>query len=119
MNKKFEKFADEMLKEVKDLKDLTKKELPIVAQEYVRYNKISSLVGVLFTGSIFAVSAWSVYHGATSDFGHRDDGRGYILVGGIFGLLSGIAFMCCSDQYLSFKFQPRRMAIYAITSLFK
>jgi len=120
---KFEKFADEMLQEVKNLKDLTKKELPVVAQEYVRYNVISGLISMIFTGLIFGLSAYSLYHGLTLPShdanGHSQEPIGWVFWGLIFGVVSGIGLLCSVEQYLSFKFQPRRKAIYAITSLFK
>lgn len=57
MKQKLEALAEEMILEVKNLKDLAKEELPEVAKEYIRFQYVSSLV----FASLFALGLGALY----------------------------------------------------------
>jgi uncharacterized membrane protein YukC len=116
-----ESLAEEMIQEVKDLKDLTKEELPEVAKEYVRYNTILHLVGMLGFGLLAVVGiAFSVYGVMHEGWTHEslDSATLALTFGGFAILIGGIVSLINFTMYLDFKLQPRRNAIKGITSLF-
>lgn len=116
MNKKYEEFADEMLKEVTDIKDLTKKELPLIAQEYIQYNIIISSIGMIVFSMCSLFGIGLIRYGMSQSSGDAHDVP--IIFGGL-ACLAVLGIIGTTMNYLKFKFQPRRMAIYAITSLIK
>lgn len=119
-NDKLKEFSEEMLKEIKDLKDLTKEELPKVAQEYIFYKKATSLLNLIFCSvlllSVILAGIYLVFGNFNDeDFVKKTGLAAYCLITGI---ISIIGFSCSLDEVLSVFLQPRRTAIYAITSLF-
>lgn len=112
------KFVEEMLKEVKDLKDLSKEQVPLVAQEYINYHMAMHLLGIILFGIMFLIGLGLLFVGIFVAKTH-DDQFGFELLGGILGGLGFMIMMCNVVDYLKFKLQPRRMAIMAITSLLK
>lgn len=66
MNKQLQKLTEEMVNEIKNLKDFTKAELPEIAKEYIRYNLIvSMMLGIVFgmftlLGIILMIYGWSI-----------------------------------------------------------
>lgn len=60
---KLEGFTSEMLTEIKNLKDLTKEELPLIAQEYIFANKVSAIVGLSVAGLLMIIAAFCLYKG--------------------------------------------------------
>lgn len=119
MNK--QAFMEEMLKEIKDLKDLTKEELPLIAKEYIRVNKIIHGIGVGL-GGIATLAGLAILFVAVT---HVPDDRwddtktccyllgGFLSAGGLtISLYNTVAL-------LSILLQPRRTAIEAVTSLLK
>lgn len=121
MKEQLEVLAKEMITEIKNIKDLAKEELPLVAKEYVEYNIKTSFIGAIITG---VVSLLSIAMLIGVLIVYLKSGTFYevlfpiSLVGTIGLIIGGIS--CCVNvsQYLEFKLQPRRKAIEAITSLF-
>ncbi len=113
-----DKFVQEMLNEVTNLKDLAKEELPIVAKEYIKAYKVKTIFG-LIVGALLLLLAMS--SGAYALFGkfseyHNDDAAFFCL----FGIVSGIAGLITVwsiTDLIDIVCQPRRLAILAITSL--
>jgi hypothetical protein len=119
MNKdKLNAFVEEMVQEVKDLKDLTKEELPLIAKEYIAYLKfITMLQLIVYSLIMFSAVATGLY-AAFGTFEKYDDlrmGLGfYTFIAGIVSF-GGLAFTV--ESLTSLILQPKRTAIYAITSL--
>ncbi len=118
MNK--DALLEEMLQEVKNLKDLTKEELPLIAKEYIHANLIGSLFVMGVSGVMLVIS---LVCGLYSMFGtfHENSGPEVLsVVVAICGSVVGFILMGIgTTSYIDFKLQPRRMAIKAITSLIK
>lgn len=109
-------FLSEMLEEVKNLKDLAKGEMPEVAKEYILANKINNILSLtlgllLFITSVFALH-FTVYSESTGNLGF-----GVGMVGSCVGLLGFLIISCSISSLIDLYFQPRRMAIKAVTSL--
>ena len=120
MNKKLKAFADEMIKEIKNLKDLTKKEIPEVAKEYIKFNKTISLIGGILFAIVAMVGGYIIVCGFSYIPTHEyDDAKtGYYMVGGLISAIGIFASIANLYNYLQFLYMPRRKAIEAITSLF-
>ena len=114
MNK--EAFIEEMLQEVKNLKDLAKDELPIVAKEYIKYNTMVATLGITIS-LILGISCIVLFLLAHFSDPSSDKYILFSVCSGLTGMLSFLFMLCNLPEYLTFKFQPRRMAIKAITSL--
>jgi hypothetical protein len=116
MNKK--DFIDEMLLEVKNLKDLAKDELPEIAKEYIIAKKIQAFIGLVFGILIIllASSASAYYFFGTLE-SHSDSKLGLVVFLAVAFLLGFLITFSYVDGLLDLYLQPRRMAIYAITSL--
>ncbi len=120
MKKKLEALAEEMINEIKDLKDLTKKEIPEVAKEYVNFNLTTSLIfGTLaslmfITGTSFWI--YGLTHGG--DMNNNSTETGFMFGGFLMLLVGGGLSGLFWYTYLEFKLMPRRKAIEAITELF-
>lgn len=115
MNK--EAFIEEMLQEVKNLKDLAKDELPIVVKEYIRYNIISSVIGLILSGALLTLAAICdviAWHSPNECVQCLCS-----IAAALSGTVGTILGLCSGDTFLACKLQPRRMAIKAITSLTK
>lgn len=117
MKEKLEELAQELIKEVRDVKDLTKKELPEIAKEYITYNITFSKVVTIVSGVVLILS---LIGAILAIFVLRSDSFavGVGMLSFLTGMFSFFAFCSEYTSYLSFKMQPRRMAIKAITSLF-
>lgn len=117
MKDQLEALAQEMIKEVRDLKDLTKKELPEIAKEYISYNMTMSVIGMIICGVVLVLSLI----GVAVAFFVLEMGSGAfvatLLLSVIFSMVSFIIMCTSLCNYLDFKLQPRRMSIKAITSL--
>lgn len=117
MNK--EEMIQEMLKEIKDLKDLAKSELPIVSREYINANKVRTYASVLFGLALLIVSILLGFYCGTD----MDSSRPLQFFAGlgclIFGVTSSFMIICSIGTLIDLYLQPRRMAIKAVTSLFK
>lgn len=116
-----EELINELMSEVKSLKDLAKEELPEVAKEYILATKIQAtfylLLGlfIIFTASVLAFKGYN-YIPENS----YDDGRVGLWVGsGILTLLGGMLSLASIENLINVFYQPRRTAIEAITSLLK
>lgn len=111
-------LAEEMVKDIKDLKDLTKQELPELAKEYIKFNltyaKVMSIISFFLL--ILTVIICTIGYINVHKF---DDKAGFVLLGSVFSALCLIAIFINITNYLKFKCQPRRSAIEAITSLLK
>jgi hypothetical protein len=122
MKKQLDALAEEMITEIKDLKDLAKKELPEVAKEYIRFKVILNLVGIFIFGLLFLLSVCAALYGYYNK-GYTHSAEDIYTVSfalGIFGVCIS-PMLCIANivEYLKFKLQPRRMAIEAVTTLFK
>lgn len=120
LKNQLESLAQEMIKEIKDLKDLTKENLPEVAKEYVRYNTALYLAGTVGFGIVFVLGVASAVYGfAHEGYSHEspDSATAFFMFGLVATLVGFIAGICNFSCYLSFKLQPRRKAIEGITSL--
>ena len=114
MNKEI--LFEEMLQEVKNLKDLTKEQLPLVAQEYIKYNTMVAILGITIS-LILGVSCIVLFLLAHFNVPDSDNQILLSVCSWVSGILSFLFMFCNLPEYLIFKFQPRRMAIKAITSL--
>ena len=116
MKEQLESLANEMISEVKNLKDLTKENLPLIAQEYVKYGQIISLVN---TVQAVVVSMLGVYFGLYL----KDTPTISNLILGILGvgfcLFGALTASAHFDEYLSFKLKPRSKAIQGVIKAFK
>lgn len=112
---KLEDFANEMLTEIKDIKDLAKEELPLVAKEYVRYQTISNLMSIGFCLVVLLICAISTY----ITIGSANTNVQFVFgVGAVTsGIIGAVSLAICVDNYIYVKLQPRRVAIKAITTL--
>lgn len=115
MNK--EALIEEMLNEVKNLKDLAKDELPLVAKEYLLNQKIQGYIGLSIGMVILLVGAAAGAYAALGTFHHSEDAVSYALSGMIGGLVGFVMTLCNGSSLMDVYLQPRRMAIKAITSL--
>lgn len=114
MKEQLEKLAQEMIGEIKELKDLTKKELPVIAKEYLAYCEFSYALWLAFTG--IAMDA-SIYFLTSELLNAKSDP--FIIAGCVLGIvIFGISTLYNIDSWASLRLQPRRHAIQAITSLF-
>lgn len=119
--KQLDNLAQEMLKEVKNIKDFAKEEIPIVAKEYVNYLTITSGTFLIVSILGMGISGYVLSHGIAgmlSDKRMSDSQMVATLLGGIGLLISFIGTCVNGDAYMQVKLQPRRTAIKAITSLF-
>jgi hypothetical protein len=116
---KLEELTSEMLTEIKDLKDLTKQELPLIVKEYIRAEKVVATIGLAIGGAFFLVSAFLIYKGVTfiernnyshDAFGWYASAAVTLFAAFLFTLINGL-------NLLAVVMQPRRTAIKAITSL--
>lgn len=115
---KVDEFINDLLAEVKDLKDLAKEQLPLVAQEYIEVNKKKMIVGLSVGASLLLLSLSSglyAYFGKFSEFSTKP--LLFVLLAALSGLIGTILTFSSLDTFIDFKYQPRRMAIKAITSL--
>lgn len=119
MKEQLDALAKEMIAEVKNLKDLTKENLPLVAKEYVAFNEVSAILGAVLSLLVFAPSCVGIIHGILNDkMGDRTVGAVQGL--SLFGMLIGGFFLLVNIySYLSFKFQPRTKAIEGVVNAFK
>ena len=119
MNK--DAFIEEMLQEVKSIKDLAKEELPAIAKEYVRAKIVMYGVGIML--SLVAITIgiscglYALLHTFPETYNGHDNQMGISAVGLITGAVGCVFCACNLYSFLEFKLQPRRMAIKAITSL--
>ena len=118
LKKRKAEFLEEMLQEVKNLKDLAKEELPVVAKEYILANKVQAYSGLAIALVLLSVAAFSGHQLMTLELERYSDAKfGYALLGGLTGIIGFILAMCNVSSLLDLYLQPRRMAIKAITSL--
>ena len=113
-------LMQEMLTEIKNLKDLTKEELPLIAQEYIHANRVSCALGVGLGLSMLllagAIAVLGFLHVPNPD--RYDDVRfGCSLAGLLLGAVGFVTAVLNVSHAVDFYLQPRRMAIKAITSL--
>lgn len=115
-------LAEDMISEIKNLKDLTKQELPEIAKEYIKYHQVFYLSGFLLflLGIPLSIIAWKY----GSDHGGNINGRAncetFIMVVGFRAIpICVIGLLINGYSFLEYKFMPRRKAIEAITSLTK
>lgn len=122
MKAQLEELAKEMIEEIKNLKDLTKENLPEVAKEYVRFNIILSLIGFTSSGFVVLVGLVMFVYGLSQE-GYTnnspDSATAYFAFGGLVALIGIIVGLINFVNYLGFKLQPRSKAIKGITSVFK
>jgi len=108
---KSEQFAEEMLEEIENFKDLTKEELPVIAKEYLQYKIVNSILGII-SGSVLLILSAIVIIICVNN------GRP---VGITIGLGVGFTGFCITvlsiDTLLRVILQPHRMAIDSIISL--
>lgn len=116
MKKQLEDLAQEMILEVKNLKDFAKVEMPEVVKEYIRYNIINDLMWFSFWLCVTIGLFITAYIGRSS---HDDTFSLTTIICLTSSLLSILFSGICLDSFLSFKLQPRRKAIEAITSLLR
>lgn len=115
MNK--EQLIEEMLNEVKSLKDLAKEEMPLMVKEYIFANKVRGVFGLCSGLLLLAASICSIA------YGHEESGRitgtqMVCLLTGSLGLLGAIIMVFgYTYELIDFYLQPRRMAVKAITEL--
>lgn len=116
---KLKDFTDEMLNEIKDLKDLTKEELPQIAREYINYLKISNVLYLISCLFLFYTVVEAGLYGFYGDHIQFSPIQLFIVLYCIIvGLFSIITIINSMDNILNVFLQPRRTAIIAITSLF-
>lgn len=118
LKKKKVEFIEEMLQEVKNLKDLAKEEMPIVVKEYILTNKVQAFVGLAISIVLLSLAGFSLFQLLTTEFERFSDAKfGYSLMGSISGVMGFVISLCNGSRLLDLYLQPRRMAIKAITSL--
>lgn len=118
---KKEELLEEMLNEVKDIKDFAKEEIPFVAKEYIFAQKVQNYFALIVgLAMLMAASTGALYRSGVLTEKVSD---GWGLVVGIasilFFIVGGVATQCAISELIDLHLQPRRMAIKAITSLFK
>lgn len=114
---KLDDFVQEMLSEIKDLKDLAKGELPEIAKEYIRAHIILHGLGVAL-GAFLIMIAISCGIYALHLEKMSSDQEMVLALTGLFTGLPGVVMTSINlCELLNFYLQPRRMAIKAITSL--
>jgi len=119
-NKKLQSLANEMVDEIKNLKDLTKKELPAIAKEYITYLKVTAVIQLIISGALILLGTecvLQVLYGTFETY-HEEKVITFALGGLCLGVPGLIAFFCNLDTLISVALQPKRTAIKAITSLF-
>lgn len=111
-------LADELVSEIRNVKDLTKENLPLVAKEYVAYQKTVAVFDTIVMGSILIVSAIGISRVlGVEQFKSFDFFiAGSSVVGSVAGFFGTV---CSAQEYLSFKMQPRLKAIEGVVKLFK
>lgn len=115
-----DELLKEMLEEVKSLKDLTKSELPLVAQEYIAAEKVKAYVDLATGLGLLLTSLSTGLYTALANSGGHDVTGAQVICGiicaitGIFGI---VCTACTVGNVIDLAMQPRRMAIKAITSL--
>lgn len=118
LNNAKEEFLEEMLREVKSLKDVAKEELPLLAKEYIYANKVQiwMLLGVSMLLLIMAAAGTAYL--VLGEFEKYDNAISAILCIVLTTGAAGLVLLFFSiSELLDFYLQPRRMAIIAITSL--
>lgn len=106
----------EMLNEVKDLKDLAKKELPIVAKEYIVAGKVYAAIGISIGLLLMVISVLSGHTSYVAD-SNSDTQVGFAALSVFSGLIGAFFNLINVPMFLDFYLQPHRMAIKAIVSL--
>jgi len=119
MKEQLNNLTEEMVKEIKNLKDLTKETLPIVADEYIKFNILMNNISMIFFGLILLIglcgTTYSIINGL---FTNKD--FSVIQLFSIFSLAIGlIIFPSCVYDYFKFKLQPRTVAIQGVIKAFK
>lgn len=116
---KTDAFIEEMLEEVKNLKDLAKEELPEIVKEYIFAQKVQNWLGLGVGLFLLTICASSGLYATLHEFSDKYDDTKFALF--MISLLSGIVGAIftagCISDLINFYLQPRRMAIKAITSL--
>lgn len=123
MTDQMKELMNEMVQEVKSLKDLTKKELPEIAKEFIAYKIMEYFVYSIVTFVVFLIGVYLIQcglsHSELNEYGmHSGDYYFQIVLGSVLSILFSMFFVCNFLGILEYKYQPRRMAIKAITSLF-
>lgn len=118
-SEKIKNFSEEMLNEIKNLKDLTKEELPLIVKEYINYLKV---IGIIYlTVGVFLLYS-AIEAGLYVTYGEFEKYSDFRLILSLYCLIAGIlGFLIIAinlDSLLKVFLQPRRTAIKAITSLF-
>jgi uncharacterized membrane protein YesL len=118
MKDKLNELAEEMLKEVKDLKDLTKKELPEVAKEYVNYFLYSNIVGLFYAVILCLLSTSSFYYlfFVVEKLSEKEQVLAVLTC--IIIMPSFFLLWACTENILAAVVCPKRKAIEGILNLF-
>lgn len=115
---KLDKLAEEMIDEVKDLKNLTKENLPEVAKEYIKYNLIKSGISFFIFGLIFILGLIGTIQGILNDK-FLDKNIGSIEVFSLlFVIIGGVISITEIITFLQFYLQPKSKAIEGVIKLF-
>lgn len=119
MKEQLESLAQEMVKDIKDLKELTRETLPEVAKEYIDYNMTMATVGFVFFGVVFMLGCFGVIHGLMNDKFY-DRNIGPVQVASMFAFLGGAGFSLLNlVSFIQFYLQPRSKAIEGVVKAFK
>lgn len=118
MKDQLESLMNEMVDEIKNIKDLTKSELPELVKEYTRFNVGMSVLGMTVSAVLFLSCIVVIVCTKSLDL----DGPATLLGVATFlvyfiAVLLPVIFLVNLHSYFEYKLQPRRKAIEAITSL--
>lgn len=112
-------LSTEMVQEIKNLKDLTKETLPEVAKEYVKFNMVLHLFGLIFFGIGTLIGTGIIIHGLLNNL-YTERNYGFLQMSAVFVVpISGFFTLYNLISLLSFYFQPRTKAIEGVVKLFK
>jgi hypothetical protein len=118
MKEQLESLANEMIQEIKNLKDLTKETLPIVAKEYIHYNMTMAAIGLIVFGLFFLVGlAGLIYSASINALIDKNFGPLQLVstILFMFGTCFGIGSFI---TLVSFYMQPRLKAIEGVVKTF-